>query len=123
MKKERGSQNRVIPKGLRVNIHQIDIPAQEVTLNAEIMDISRTGIRIRLNKPLNKVLNKVKISIHLPDSGTPFSVNCIIKNQHSDKEYDLCYLDENHHTQKSIDDMLFQCVKLYDSIFLIKPSS
>ena len=123
MKKERRSQNRVIPKGLRVNIHQIDIPAQEVTLNAEIMDISRTGIRIRLNKPLNKVLNKVKISMHLPDSGTPFSVNCIIKNQHSDKEYGLCYSDENHHTQKSIDDMLFQCVKLYDSIFLIKPSS
>ncbi len=55
------------------------------------MDISRTGIRIRLNKPLNKVLNN--------------------------------YSDENHHTQKSIDDMLFQCVKLYDSIFLIKPSS
>ncbi len=54
MKKERRSQNRVIPKDLQANVHQIDIPAQEVTLNAEIMDISRTGIRIRLNKPLKK---------------------------------------------------------------------
>ena len=124
MKKERRSQNRVIPKDLQANVHQIDIPAQEVTLNAEIMDISRTGIRIRLNKPLKKKpLNKVKISMYLPDSGTPFSVNCIIKNQHSDKEYGLSYSDEDQHTQKSIDDMLFQCVKLYDSIFLIKPSS
>ncbi len=54
MKKERRSQNRVIPKDLLANVHQIDILAQEATLNAEIMDISRTGIRIRLNKPLKK---------------------------------------------------------------------
>jgi len=122
MKKERRSQNRVIPKDLQANIHQIDAHAQEMSLNAEIMDISRTGIRIKLNKPLKKSLNKIKISMHLPDSGTPFSVNCILKNQHSDKEYGLSYTDDNRHTQKSIDDMLFQCVKLYDSVFLIKPS-
>ncbi len=44
MKKERRSQNRVIPKDLRVNVHQIDIPAQEVTLNAEIRVIVNSGV-------------------------------------------------------------------------------
>ena len=60
MKKERRRQNRVIPKDLLANVHQTDIPAQEVTLNAEIMDISRTGIRIRLNKPLKKAFKHSK---------------------------------------------------------------
>lgn len=123
MKKERRSQNRVIPKDLQANIHPIDMPVQEMSLNAEIMDISRTGIRIKLNKPLdNNTQSKVKISMHLPDSGTLFSVNCILKNQHSDTEYGLRYADDNHHAQESIDDMLFECVKLNDSMFLIKPS-
>ena len=54
MKKERRSQNRVIPKDLLANVHQIDILAQEATLNAEIMDISRTGIRIKTQQTVKK---------------------------------------------------------------------
>ncbi len=97
MKKERRSQNRVIPKDLQANVHPIDMPDQEKSLNAEIMDISRTGIRIELNNPLDNTQSKVKSSMHFPDSGIPFSVNCILKNQHSDMEYDLRYADESQH--------------------------
>ena len=124
MKKDRRSQVRVNPEGLQANLQSANShpPAQEMSLNAQIIDISRTGIRIKLNEPLDKnAQNKVKISLHLPDSGTPFSVNCILKNHHSDMEYGLHYLDINYQALKSIDDMLFECVKLGDSMFLIKP--
>jgi hypothetical protein len=123
MKKERRSQQRVTPKDLQANLQSSESSAQKISLNAEIMDISRTGIRIKLNEPLDKnTESKVIISMHLPDSGTPFSVNCILKNQHSQMEYGLRYADESHKTKRSIDDMLFECVELDESTFLIKPS-
>jgi len=125
MKKDRRSQIRVNPEGLQANVQSTDshTSAQEMALNAQIIDISRTGIRIKLNESLDKnTQKKVKISMHLPDSGTPFSVNCILKNYHSDMEYGLHYLDINYQALKSIDDMLFECVKLGGSMFLIKPS-
>lgn len=120
MKSERRNHSRVKPKDLQADISPSHLSDQETSLNAEILDISRTGIRIKLNEPLdNNVHGKVKITMYLPESGDPFSVHCKLQNQHSDTEYGLHYTD---HVEGSIDDMLFECVKLNDSMFLIKSS-
>jgi len=53
-----------------------------------------------------------------PESGTPFTVHGTLKHLHSDTEYGVHY---THHIDGSIDDVLFECEKLNDSILLIKP--
>lgn len=123
MTKERRSHLRVSPTTIKANISSSLLADKDASLHAEILDISRSGIRIKLNEPLQTIANnKVKITMYLPDSGAPFSVNCILKNKHSETEYGLHYI-ENNKAQGSIDDMLFECVKLEESMFLIKSSS
>ncbi len=92
----------------------------EISLNAEILDISRSGIRIKLREPANAQINdKLKITMVLPESGEPFSVHGILKHRRNGHEYGLHYTD---HAEGSIDDMLFECVKLNDLTLLIKSS-
>ena len=93
---------------------------QEISLNAEILDISRSGIRIKLTKPIKTRINdKIKITMVLPESGEPFSVHGILKHQPREDEYGIHYAD---HVDGSIDDILFECVKLNDVTLLIKSS-
>ncbi len=119
MKEEKRSHQRITPAAHNTTV----VSNKETSLHAEIIDISQTGIRIKFKEPLqNQLENKVKITLYLPDSGDPFSVNCLLQNQHTDTEYGLHYI-QNNKVQESIDDMLFECVKLEDPIFLIKSSS
>ncbi|MCF6203193.1 MAG: PilZ domain-containing protein [Methylococcaceae bacterium] len=116
MKEEKRSHQRITPA-----IHNTTVvSSKETSLHAEIIDISQTGIRIKFKESLqNQLENKVKITLYLPDSGIPFSVNCLFQNQHTDTEYGLHYIQDNK-VQESIDDMLFKCVKLEDPMFLIR---
>ncbi len=118
MKEEKRTYQRINP-----NTHNTTLVSDKgLSLHAEIIDISRTGIRIKFKEPLlNRLENKVKITLSLPDSDTPFSVNCLLQNKHSDTEYGLHYIRSNK-VKESIDDMLFECVKLEESMFLIKSS-
>ncbi len=118
MKPERRNHNRVNPKDMSAEILSIPYSESETSLTGKILDISRTGIRIKLNKTLGKSINdKLKITMLLPESGTPVTVHGVLKHLHSDKEYGVHY---THHIDGSIDDMLFECVKLSDSTILIK---
>lgn len=123
MKKERRDHLRLNSATLKTKIRSSLLTDEESFLQAEILDISRSGIRIKLNTPLRNIpKNAVKITMYLPNSGAPFSVNCILKNQHSATEYGLHYIQDSK-VQGSVDDMLFECVKLEESMFLIKSSS
>ncbi len=118
MKPERRNHLRVKPKNVQANIHATEPSADEVPISGEILDISRTGIRLKLNKPLGKSVNdNLKITMTAPESGTPFTVHGTLKHLHSDTEYGVHYTD---HVDGSIDDILFECVKLNDSMLLIK---
>ncbi len=102
----------------------VSLPSEkDANLNAEILDISRSGIKIKLKVPLDvTVHDEVKICMYLPESGEPFSVNCVIKNQQPNSEYGLHY-DDTGAVQGSIDDLLFECVAQEDEFtFLIKSS-
>ncbi|WP_031433461.1 PilZ domain-containing protein [Methylomarinum vadi] len=118
MKPDRRRHHRVKPKKMQVAVYPDHPCDQETSLNAEILDISRSGIRIKLSQPAQTRVNeKIKITMILPESGEPFSVHGILKHQHLDGEYGVHYTD---HAEGSIDDMLFECIKLNDLIMLIK---
>ncbi|MCK5829392.1 MAG: PilZ domain-containing protein [Methylococcales bacterium] len=122
MKKERRSDLRVSPSTLKTDIRSSLLINKNISIQAEIIDISRSGIRIKLKEPLqNLPASAIKITMYLPDSKTPFSVLCVIKNQHSMTEYGLHYIQDQK-IQGSIDDLLFECVRLEKSMFLIKSS-
>jgi len=118
MKPERRNHHRVKPKNVQADVHSSLSSKPETALSGEILDISRTGIRLKLNKPLGKKVNdNLKITMVSPESGTPFTVHGTLKHLHSDTEYGVHYTD---HIDGSIDDILFECVKLNDSTLLIK---
>jgi len=118
MKPERRDHQRVKAGNVQANVSSLNASKSEVPLNGEILDISRTGIRIKLSEPLGQNINdNLKITMVSPVSGVPFTVHGTLKALHSDTEFGL------HYTQNedgSVDDMLFECVKLTDSTLLIK---
>jgi len=118
MKPERRRHLRSKPQNIKANILALNSSEPEISLSGEILDISRTGIRIKLSKPLGKSVNdNLKITMVLPDSGIPFTVHGTLKHLHSDTEYGV---HVTHHVDGSVDDLLFECVKLTDSTLLIK---
>ncbi len=118
MKTERRDYQRLKTNNLKAGIQPIHSDKEEIDINAEIVDISRTGIRIRLKNPLQKNINdKLKITMPLPKSGNPFTVHGTLKHLHNDTEYGIHYTD---HVEGSIDDILFECIQLNDSTLLIK---
>ncbi len=121
MKTERRDHQRVKTSSIPADIFPMHPTEQEVALSGEIIDISRTGIRIRLDKALGKVVNEnLKITMKLPDTGAPFTVHGKLKHQHSDTEYGVHYIQQ---VEGSIDDLLFECIQLNDSTLLIKSLS
>jgi len=118
MKHEKRSQRRVKPNNIKADVFTTHSSEEEISLNAEIIDISRTGIRIKLSNPLDtSIHDRLKISMFLPESGAPFTVHGTLKHQHSDTEYGLHLAD---HVEGSIDDMVFECISLSESTLLIK---
>lgn len=118
MSAEKRQHRRIIPNGLKANILVNQRADEEMALNGEILDISLTGIRIKLKEPLHNPDNgKVKITLILPESGAPFTVHGILKHQPSNSEYGVHY---TNHAQGSIDDLMFECVKLTEETLFIK---
>lgn len=120
MKPERRSYHRVKPQNVQADVFSMHPSQPEISLNGEILDISRTGIRIKLSKPLAKnvrVNDKLKITMVLPESGSTFSIHGTLTHLHSDTEFGVHY---THHAEGSVDDMLFECIKLNESMLLIK---
>lgn len=118
MSLEKRNHRRLKPKGLQAGIVFHSRTTREISLNAEILDISYSGIRVKLQDPISPdVSGKIKITMILPESGTPFSVHGILKHQHVESECGLHYVD---HVEGSIDDLMFECVELDETTVLIK---
>ncbi len=115
---EKRIHRRVKPRGLQAGITYKNTTLRETSLEADILDISYSGIRVKLQNPLDTdITGKVKITMILPESGSPFSIHGVIKHQHTDLECGLHYID---HVEGSIDDLMFECVELDETTLLIK---
>ncbi|MCK9605154.1 MAG: PilZ domain-containing protein [Methylomonas sp.] len=117
MKPEKRIHKRIKPKGLRAGLI-FNSEQQEIALDADIIDISYTGIRVKLKQPIaTDLTGNIRINMLLPESNTPFCVHGILKHQPSNDECGLHYVD---HLHGSIDDLMFECVELDETTVLIK---
>lgn len=120
MVSERREHRRLKAPGVRAGVKFNDVFGRETAIDADIVDISHSGIRVRLKQPLNlEVGDKIKITMRLPNSGTPFSVHGQLKHRGADAEFGLAY-HHHDHVKGSIDDLIFECVQFCDDTMLIK---
>lgn len=117
MKPDKRIHKRIRPKGLRAGLI-FNSAQQEIALDADILDISYTGIRVKLKHPIAAdMTGNIRINMILPESNTPFCVHGILKHQTSNDECGLHYVD---HVHGSIDDLMFECVELDETTVFIK---
>lgn len=114
---EKRNHHRHKPKNLQAGV-TITTSDQEITLDADILDISLSGIRVKLKEAIASMINgRIKITMILPESGTPFAVHGILKHEHNEQE---CGVKFVNHVEGSIDDLMFECIELDKSTLLIK---
>lgn len=114
---EKRTHRRLQPKGLLAGI-SYNSKDREVALDADILDISYSGIRVKLKTPIaDDIIGHIKITMTLPESGALFSVHGLLKHQQSGLECGVHYVD---HIEGSIDDVMFECIELDNSTVFIK---
>lgn len=117
MKSDQRLYPRIKPRGMQADLI-VNSADQEIILEAEIIDISYNGIRVKLKQAIAPDLTgNIRINMILPESNAPFSIHGVLKH-HSDGECGLHYLD--HHVHGSIDDLMFECIEIDETTVLIK---
>jgi len=111
---ENRTRIRFNPEGLAAHII-IDPPPPggEIIIDGQVVDMSYSGIKIRLKEPLGQAVEdaELRISIVLPESRVPVSIHGMIKHIHEKHECGLQYnLDK--HSEDEFDELMFECVKL-----------
>ncbi|WP_150049067.1 PilZ domain-containing protein [Methylomonas rhizoryzae] len=117
MKSEKRVHRRIKPRGLQAGL-TVSAADREISLDADILDISYSGIRVKLKKPIaSHLTGNIKINLILPESNAPFCVHGVLKHQSADDECGIHYID---HVHGSIDDLMFECVELDETTVFIK---
>lgn len=110
---ENRDRKRFNPEGVAAHII-IDPPPpeDEMVIDGQVVDMSYSGIKIRLNEPLEHDVEEaeLRISLVLPESGVPVSIHGMIKHVVDQQECGLQYADK--HTEDELDHLMFECVKL-----------
>lgn len=113
---EKRKYPRYTPKGLLANI-TLDPPGtgDRIILPGEVIDISYTGIKIRLSKPFEVDINhgQIKIEIVMPQSGVPIRIQGILRHIEDQCDFGLQFA-ELYKDQK-VDDLMLECIKLAES--------
>jgi hypothetical protein len=110
MQKDKRLHPRYMPQGIQASITFEHPPHDPLCTNGEVIDISCTGIKIKLSTPLAAIMDgKIKILLVLPDSGIPLTITGIIKHQKSPSECGLQY--ENSVSNDVFNDFMFECIK------------
>lgn len=112
---EKRAYPRYSPEGLRAEI-TVEKSCQDlICMAGEIVDISYTGIKIRLDSPITEILEgKIKIEFAFPNTSIPVKISGMIKHWESSSVFGLYFAEENSYD--FMDSLLFECIKL------IKPS-
>ncbi len=103
---------RFNPHGLTANI-TIDPPPpdKEIILQGTVIDMSYTGIKIKLSSamPADIPESEIKINLTMPESGIPITIHGIIKHLNEQAECGLHY--SKKHPEHEIDELMFECIK------------
>jgi PilZ domain len=107
---ERRQSPRFNPQGLKASIF-LDPTDDPANLEGEVIDISHTGVKIKLTEPMPVSINrKIRIEFLLPESGIPFSISGILKHHNDSGELGLHYMDCP--VVEALDGFMFECIKL-----------
>lgn len=112
MEADKRNHIRINPEGLAAHII-IDPPppADEIVVDGWVVDMSYSGIKIKLKQPFGQEIEEaeLRISIILPESGVVVAIHGSIKHIHKRDECGLQYAE--HHTEEALDNLMFECVK------------
>ena len=112
MEAEQRKHPRFNPKGLTAKIDLISLSSDEVLhLKGTIVDMSYSGIKIKLSADMPVEISESKIKIHLtlPDTNIPVTINGVIKHKSKQSEFGLHYSE--HHSEDEVDHLMFECIK------------
>ena len=104
---------RFSPNGLVANITiEPPSPADEIILEGIVVDMSYTGIKIKLNTAISDdfPVSEILIKLTLPESGVQVSIRGIIRHLNAGSEYGLQY--SKKYPEHEIDDLMFECIKV-----------
>ncbi len=113
MNKENRRYPRFCPNGLIASISiEPPAPGKKFTAEGTVIDMSYTGVKIKLTSPLNLDIPKSAILINftLPESGVPVTIRGMIKHLTNDSECGLQYSENN--LGHEVDDLMLECIKL-----------
>lgn len=103
------SHPRVEPENLPAHIVIVRPPDQELNVDEVVVDLSYSGIKIKLEAPLIAEINdQVMIDLKLPKSGIPIHIRGLVKHRSSSLECGLHFIDQP--PRKFIDDLIFECM-------------
>lgn len=106
---ERRLHPRVNPEGIRATIY-LEPPHEPSNLEGDVLDISLTGIKIKLDQASQDLSGKIKIALFLPETGIPFSITGMLKHQKDGTDLGLHYVDNPN--PDTMDRLMFVCTKL-----------
>ena len=112
MNKENRRHPRFCPDNLTANISiEPPPPDKKFIIEGAVIDMSYTGIKIKLNMPIHSDISKsvILINLTLPESGIPLTIRGIIKHLNNRSECGLQYSDK--HLEHKVDDLMFECIK------------
>lgn len=111
MRQERRCHPRLTLNGLKAQLTITPSLEDSIEIDGRVIDISYSGIKIRLDSPLPKDRNEgyLKIVITLPESRVPLTIHGEIKHIGSELDYGLQYID--HSPEERLDLLMFECVK------------
>ena len=108
---------RFSPEGLIAHII-IDPPESDATIimDGEVVDMSYSGIKIKLNQPFQHDVKEgeLRISIRLPESGVTVSIHGMIRHIQEHQQCGLQYAQ--HHTEDELDSLMFECIKYAEGL-------
>lgn len=112
MEAEKRNHRRFNPEGLSAHII-IDPPppAEEIIIDGQVVDMSYSGIKIKLKEPLSRGIEEaeLRISIMLPESGVSVSIHGMIKHIQDQHQCGLQYAQK--HSEDELDNLMFECIK------------
>jgi len=99
-------------KGILANITLYPASSQEtILLQGVVVDMSYSGIKIKLFSAIPADIGESKMEIHLtlPNSALPIAIKGVIRHVNAQSEMGFNFAEE--HPKQEIDDLLFECVK------------
>ena len=103
---------RFNPQGLSANITiEPPLPDDEIILQGTVVDMSYSGIKIKLSAamPENIPESNIRIDMKMPESGIPITIRGSIKHWNEQSECGLHYSVD--HPENEVDDLMFECIK------------